>query len=354
MTIARLLLICVAIVNAYELGTPFQMDQFGGSSENQPHATGTPNGFAVTWEGVTFYALDGTERKSWNFGGDGDISLSSTDKYTVAVRNWQNNAINCAFYDINGMPYGDTFMVSSVSTSSPSVAATPTTTLVAWTTTGTTNGTIVANLKFYTTANGNPIGSQQVVFPFPNIYSRKVVKVSGSPKAFMVSSLSSASISAQMVSPAGQLLGGQFPVNDGADADSFEVATGPKASLVVWPVTAGPLTNQIWGQFIDLNGARIGSNFRVAFDAFQPSVTATATGFQVVWVGSGGWAFSQSFGASGGAIGTEFMASHYSMNYLTGNIPLVASSNGSLLFVTSKFNGAQTTVYGRIATGLPS
>eukprot|EP01060_Flectonema_neradi_P038690 TRINITY_DN81_c1_g1_i1.p1 TRINITY_DN81_c1_g1~~TRINITY_DN81_c1_g1_i1.p1 ORF type:complete len:366 (+),score=44.09 TRINITY_DN81_c1_g1_i1:40-1098(+) len=349
--IARFLLMCIATAHCYKLGTPFQINS-QVMQWTQLGASGNSNGFVVATTVIQFYNPDGTSRGSAQSMGSNEdtIAVASSD-YTIAAQR-HGYYLSAMFFDINGLPYGHLFQVAYISNPStctnPSVATNPTASLIAW---GMNSPDSVAYFRLFSSENGNPIGNLQFNVTFKPMLSFGV-KVSASSKVFMACFNAGNHITAQMLSLEGKWLGSQFPVNDGADAESFEVASGSKASLVVWSVTGGPLAGQIWGQFIDLNGVRIGGNFRIALnEAMYPSVTSTTTGFQVVW-SRFRWAFSQSFGERGGAIGTEFMASHFTMKSPTNYPPAVASSssspssNSSILFVTSEPSG-------RIATGVP-
>eukprot|EP01060_Flectonema_neradi_P038686 TRINITY_DN81_c0_g1_i1.p1 TRINITY_DN81_c0_g1~~TRINITY_DN81_c0_g1_i1.p1 ORF type:complete len:390 (+),score=43.50 TRINITY_DN81_c0_g1_i1:83-1171(+) len=360
MTIARFLLMCVATAHSYELGTPFQMGQSKSKSSNYNLAVdGNPKGFVFASDAVQFYDSDGGpqgDSQSVCPFGKGSIDVSLSSNYAIAVQANIPSApagVFGRFFDKKGVPCGFPFLVSKYDSewtyTDPSVVATPDFALVAWGSTSYKYSTFQIGLRIYSPVNGNPVGHEFNITINSN--NDVDVKVSGSLQSFFVCGLHDGTITGQMVSFEGQLLGDQFYINVNKNVHYFAVACGSKAYLVVWE-----LESEIWGQFVDFSGRRIGENFRVATNnAVSPSVTATTTGFQVAW-NRLGWIFSQSFGESGGAKGSEFMASHYTMNLPNGNFqPVVASSNNSIIFVTgSTSESIYAIFYGRIATGVPS
>eukprot|EP01060_Flectonema_neradi_P038691 TRINITY_DN81_c3_g1_i1.p1 TRINITY_DN81_c3_g1~~TRINITY_DN81_c3_g1_i1.p1 ORF type:complete len:372 (+),score=27.95 TRINITY_DN81_c3_g1_i1:73-1188(+) len=351
MTIARFLLMCVGAAHSYNLNTPFEISKTSVSVD-QISVDGNLNGFVLASDTVQFFDSDGTTQgdpQKVCSSGFGNIAVSKYLNYSVAAQAGYPNGIYARFFDANGVAFGYPFLVSSFDSnyrvSGPSVAANSAASLVAWAVPNFMDAgvesAVQVNLRSFSPLKGVPIrGTISTVFTRANMFD---VKVSALPSAsttytFIVCCIHDFTISAQMLNAQAMSLGNPFTINDGGAADNFAVATGPRASLVVWGITGGPLAGQVWGQYIGFDGQRLADNFRIASNnAVNPSVSVTVSGFQVAW-SRNGWVYSQSFGANGGTTGSEFAVSP---NFSNGFFPVVAaypsnSVRSICLFVTGR------------------
>ncbi len=153
---------------------------------------------------------------------------------------------------------------------------------------------------------------------------------------------STQSIYAQLIGTDGSIIGSEFKINTyttGTQGTASAVASSSNY-MIVWTSEGqdGSLYG-IFGQLIDSNGTKIGSEFQVNTYTTDwqntPSVACNGSDFLIAWMsrnqdGNESGVFAQLLDNSGTKIGSEFQVNTYTTNYQTD--PVIAS-NGSLYMV---------------------
>jgi hypothetical protein len=127
----------------------------------------------------------------------------------------------------------------------------------------------------------------------------------------------------QRFDPNGTRLGGEFQINTYTTAQYSHIAMKADGSfVVVWEELLGPSSSEVRGRTFGATGAALGPEFVVASfttgNLTEPSVGMDSTGgFTVVWPdrtgrdGEFGGVFAQQFAATGVAVGSDFQVNTY-------------------------------------------
>jgi len=268
-----------------------------------------------------------------------------------------------------GGPLGGEFHVNSFTPNQqryPAIAASGSNNfLVVWDTDGQDgSGRGIFGRRF--SAAGLPVGSEFMVNTYTTGSQTIPAAAADSNGNFVVvwagaGATDSSGVFGQRFNPAGNTVGGEFPVNTFTTGNQQEAAAGADGLgnfVVVWASGGQDGSNYgVFGQRYDSAGAPFGGEFQVntytTSQQREPSVAADGAGnFVVTWIsyeqdGSNWGVFAQRYNFLGAKVGTEFRVNSYTTS--SQFIPAVAADDaGNFVVMWESYqDGPNVNVFAR-------
>jgi hypothetical protein len=324
--------------NGGRVGTEFRVNTYTSGIQKNPSVTALNDGFVVTWQSE---GQDGS--------GDG---------------------VYGQVYDGNGGRVGTEFRVNTYTNSdqgNPSVTALNDGFLVTWTSSGQDGSSSGVYGQLYD-ANGERVGTEFRVNTYTDSYqsSPSVVALND---GFVVTwhsygqDGSGYGVYGQVYDGNGGRVGTEFRVNTHTSNDQVGVSVTAlnDGFVVTWSSDGQDGSGDgVYGQLYDVNGGRVGTEFRVNMYTYNsqsgPSVTALNDGFVVTWHSKGqdrdGYGvYRQLYDANGEQVGMEFPVNTHTSNDQVGASVTALNDGFVVTWVSDEQDGSGYGVYGQLYDG---
>ena len=322
----------------------FKVNENTIGNQKRPYLTANGNNYFVIWED---WNIDATQfgvygqliNENGSFiGTSTEISSASSIKaqYLAAASDdtnylvlWENDEtdIYAQFFDSVGNEVGSSFVVDNQSSEDlyPAIACNGESYLVVWSKLA---GICKTYGRLFNTQGTALTGEMQI--SSSSIYSQYTACVASDGTNYLAiwrsegQDGSYAGIYAQLIDNSGNKIGSEIQINTYTlnNQKSPDVASNGTNYLVVWASEKSE-GYDISGQFLDLSGNKIGSEFQLNTytlnDQSGPCIRSDGNNYLVIWGtdgqdGDGYGIFGQFFDQEGNTLGVEFHVSDHTMN----------------------------------------